>query len=388
MSLIKYFKIYDGEKCPCGSGMVYSECCKIRKDKTIIKSKKPLNVQVMEQLKRSHIKCCLHPDKSKCVKHIKEAHALQNNKIISQLAEQGHVYILNMQKAPQIIPIENEEPEILTLIDKIGVNHATTATCFCDVHDDEVFAPIEKGAPPFEPNNDEHRYIYAYKAFIFEYYKKIVEKNSFINNIKDRPSLLKNREQIQYYRALSKTLEEMGCVKDFFDKGIMEKDYSGLETCIIELPESINFANYACVALDFDINGKKIRHTRKGFISRIFITIFPEATKSYVIFSCLKSDYKIYRKLFQQLKVVNTNKVKYYLDLVLPLYSENVVISPRLWEKWSEEQQMAYTFYANRRGTQFLLYRQALIFGMHNLRKQEWGFEDGSRGKLDLFEKV
>ena len=86
--------------------------------------------------------------------------------------------------------------------------------------------------------------------------------------------------------------------------------------------------------------------------------------------------------------MVNVNKVKYYLDLVLPLYSENVVISPRLWEKWNEEQQMAYTFYANRNGKQFLLYRQALIFGMHNLRKQECGFEDGNRGKLDLFEKV
>ena len=37
-----------------------------------------------------------------------------------------------------VIPIENEEPEIITLMDKIGVNHATTATCFCDVHDDEA----------------------------------------------------------------------------------------------------------------------------------------------------------------------------------------------------------------------------------------------------------
>lgn len=388
MGFIEYFKIYDREKCPCGSEKVYSQCCKIRKDKVIKKSKKPLNVQVMEQFKRSQIKCCLHPDKSKCAKHIKEAHALQNNKIISRLAEKGHVYILNMQKAPQIIPIENEEPEIITLMDKIGVNHATTATCFCDVHDDEAFAPIEKGAPDFEPDNDEHKYIYAYKAFIFEYYKKIVEKNSFAINVKDRPSLLKDASQIQYYRALTKTLEEMDYVKKFFDKGIMEKDYSGLETCIIELPESINFANYACVALDFDISGKKIKHTYKGFISRMFITIFPEENKSYMIFSCLKSDYKVYKKFFRQLKMVNVNKVKYYLDLVLPLYSENVVISPRLWEKWNEEQQMAYTFYANRNGKQFLLYRQALIFGMHNLRKQECGFEDGNRGKLDLFEKV
>lgn len=388
MKLLKYFKIYDKELCPCGSGKTYGKCCKIRNDKPINPSKKPLNIQIMEQLRKSQFKCCLHPEKSRCVKHIKEAHALQNNKIISQLSESGHVYILNTQKPPQIIPIENEEPEVLTLIDKVGVNHATTATCFCDIHDDEVFASIEKGAIAFDKNDERHKYIYAYKSFIFEYYKKLVEQRAFVNNIKDKPSLLKYTQYVQYYRAISMTLKEMDSVKLFFDKGIITQDYTGLETCIIELSESINFANYACIAIDFDINGRKIKHTKKKFMSRLFLTIFPEATKSYIIFSCLKTDSKIYKKFFQQVQSVNQNKLKYYLDLVLPLYSENIVISPRLWEKWSEEQQCAYTFYANRKGKQFLVFRQILIFGMHNLRKKELGFEDGNRGKIDLFQKI
>ena len=117
----------------------------------------------------------------------------------------------------------------------------------------------------------------------------------------------------------------------------MSKDYSGLEACVIEFSESINFANYACVGIDFDINGRKIKHTNSGFMSRLFVTIFPEETKSYVLISCLKSDYKIYKDFFQQLQTINHNKLKYYLNLILPLYSENIVISPRLWEKWSEE---------------------------------------------------
>ena len=386
MSVLKYFKIYDKELCPCGSGEIYCECCKNRNDKPVKKSKKPANIQIMEQLRKSQFKCCLHPDKCKCVKHIKEAHALQNNKIISQLSEKGHVYILNAQKPPQIIPIENEEPEVLTLIDKVGVKHATTATCFCDVHDDEVFAPIEKGAPAFDKNNEEHKYIYAYKAFIFEYYKKLVEQRAFVNNIKDTPSLLRSAEYIKYYRAISMTLNEMNYVKAFFDKGIMNKDYKGLETCVIEIPESIKFATYSCIAIDFDLKGKKIRHTKKGFISRLFITIFPEETKSYIILSCLSKDIAIYKKFFQQLKTSNLEKVKYYFDLILPLYTENNVLSPRLWENWSEEQQIGYTFFANRKGKQFLLYKQILKFGIYNLRKKDDGFEKGNRGKLDLFE--
>ena len=144
-------------------------------------------------------KCCLHPDKSRCVKHIKEAHALQNNKIISLLSENGHVYMLNDKKPPLIIPTEKGEIETLTLLDKVGVNRATTATCFCDIHDDEVFAAIEKGAPAFDKGNDEHKFLYAYKAFIFEYYKKLVEQKAFQRMIKAKPSAL-NQNSISLYQ--------------------------------------------------------------------------------------------------------------------------------------------------------------------------------------------
>ena len=386
MKLYRNFKIYNNEPCPCGSHKNYGECCKNRKDKVIKPSKKPLNVQAMERLKKSQFKCCLHPDKAACAKHIKKAHALQNKKILSQLAVDGHVYILNTNKPSLILPIDNQEPEIITLIDRVSANKATRATCFCDVHDDNVFALIEKGSPDFDKNNEGHKYIYAYKSFIFEYYKKLVEQRAFMNNIKDKPSLLKVPLFVRYYRGILMSLHEMTRVKDFFDRGIMNEDYSGLETYIVELDESINFANYACIALDFDINGNKIKCKHKGFISRLFITVFPEKTKSYIIISCMKEDYKTYTKLFHQLQTVNQEKIKYYLDLVLPLYSENIVLSPRLWEKWDEEQQMAYTFYANRKGAQFELYKKMMNMGMRNIKNQETGFEDGNRGKIDLFQ--
>lgn len=37
MMLMKYFKIYDNELCPCGSGKTYLECCKNRKDRPVKK---------------------------------------------------------------------------------------------------------------------------------------------------------------------------------------------------------------------------------------------------------------------------------------------------------------------------------------------------------------
>ena len=229
MNPLKYYRIFDGEPCPCGSGMKYSLCCKKREDSFQRDNKRPVEVQAAEMLKKSQYKCCLHPDKSRCVKHIKEAHALQNNKIISLLSENGHVYMLNDKKPPLIIPTEKGEIETLTLLDKVGVNRATTATCFCDIHDDEVFAAIEKGAPAFDKGNDEHKFLYAYKAFIFEYYKKLVEQKAFQRMIKAKPSVLKSRMMVAYYRDISLTMREMDTVKDTLHSAVNYGAFDGFQ---------------------------------------------------------------------------------------------------------------------------------------------------------------
>lgn len=389
MKLFKRFKIYDNEKCPCGSKKMYSECCKHKHDKLLPKNdKKPPEIKVNELFRKSLFKCCLYPDKTHCVKHIKEGHALQNNKIISKLAVNKHVYLLNHKKPPIIIPIENEEPEILTRIDRVGVNNATTYTCFCDVHDTQAFAPIENGtngAPDFDPNNEEHKFLYAYKAFIFEYYKELVNERVFKKLIKDTPSLLKNPFYVQTYRNLIMKLNEMEEVKQFFDNGLLTKSYLGLETCVVEIPEQIKFANFACIGLDYDLHGKRIKNIKNNIMSRIFLTIFPEDNKSYVLVSYLSKDEKIYRNLINQLKSIDIGLIKYYLTLVLPLYSENIVLSPNLWENWDEETQIAFTFYNNRHGKQFAIYNKMIHFGLKNIKNKKMDFSNGNRGLIDLF---
>lgn len=385
MHLFKSSRIYDDELCPCESGKLYKYCCKERIDKPVPPNKKPLEVQAMEKLRKALIKCCLHPDKNKCVKHIKEAHALQNNKIISRLAVDGHVYMLNTKKPPLIIPIEHEEPEIIKLIDKVGVNHATTSTCFCDIHDDEVFAPIEKNAQPFDKNNEEHKFLYAYKAFIFEYYKELVLENVFRQNIKEKPSMLKSADFIRQYRNLLLKRKEMDQTKDFFDTALITHNYNGLKTCVVEIPEEIDFANFACIGFSYDLEGHKIKNIKNNIMDRVFLTIFPEENKSYIIMSYMGKDEKTYGNLAEQLTYKNVNLIKYFITLVLPLYSENIVLSPRLWEKWDEETQMAFTFYSNRSGPQFEVYNLAVKFGMQNIKNKKMNLSNGKRCKIDLF---
>ena len=73
--------IHDDELCPCGSGKMFSNCCKNKPDSGPTNSPKPTKVLLMERMRKSLRKrrLCLHPDQTRCQGDIKEAHALQNH---------------------------------------------------------------------------------------------------------------------------------------------------------------------------------------------------------------------------------------------------------------------------------------------------------------------
>lgn len=52
MNPLAYFRIFDNENCPCGSGKKFKECCKGKPDQEPEQSKKPPEVQVMEQMRK------------------------------------------------------------------------------------------------------------------------------------------------------------------------------------------------------------------------------------------------------------------------------------------------------------------------------------------------
>ena len=66
MNPLAYFKIFNNEDCPCGSGIKFKECCKGKPDQQPAISKKPLEVQIMEQMRKAMVKFCMYPDKSHC----------------------------------------------------------------------------------------------------------------------------------------------------------------------------------------------------------------------------------------------------------------------------------------------------------------------------------
>lgn len=378
-------KIKDNELCPCGSGKLYKECCKGKQAK-LNPSKKPAEVQIMEKMRVSMKKCCMHPDTDNCKGKIKAAHALQNNKIISLLAgTERHVYMMNARKQPLLIPLQNGDTVPIIEMSRTSANDATTETCFCDYHDNIAFAIIEKAAPDFDETSKEMKFVYAYKAFVFEYYKQWMAFDIFRKCFKDNPQAFIQADMIGMYRMLELKMKEFEPIKAHFDSQIMTGTYNGVHTCAVKIPEQIHFADYAFIAPDYDMNGRKIKHTIKSIMHRIAITVFPEANQSWVLMSCLESEKSVYEKLFAQIEAAPMEKLKFYLNMILPLYSENMVLSSALWKSWSEEIQMAYTYYANLQGKDAIVIGKGIGFGLRNASRDKTGNVYKNPPKINLF---
>jgi len=378
-------KIKDSEDCPCGSGKLFVDCCKNR-PMVISSSKEPPEVQLMKRMRSSMKKCCMHPDKIKCNGRIKKAHALQNNKIVSLLAgSERHVFMLDAKRQPLLVPLETGETVPIIEVSKTSVNDATTETCFCDYHDNIAFAAIEKGAPDFDINNEEMKFVYAYKAFIFEAYKEEMSYTIFQNCFKENPAAFQSKEMVLMYRMLHLKHQELAPVRNHYDSQIMAGSYKGVHTCAVRIPEQIQFADYAFIAPDFDMNGKSIHHTKKGIMHRVSVTIFPEATQSWLLVSCLDDELNIYKNLFDQLSSASLDKLKFYLNMLLPLYSENMVLGYKLWTGWDDEVRTAYTYYANLNGPEAKRMGIAVQMGLKNAARMNNEKVYQNKPKINLF---
>ena len=130
----------------------------------------------------------------------------------------------------------------------------------------------------------------------------------------------------------------MDYYKEYFDEIILNEKYSELSTVVIEFPYTIKFANYMCIAPNFDLSGNKINvfDKKSKMMRRVFITSFPKGEKSYILVSVFKKDLNIYEGYLKSFTQVSQEVIKYYFNCLIPLISENLILSPELWNEWSE----------------------------------------------------
>ncbi len=266
-----------------------------------------LSVIFQEALRRSKeaSKKCWHPeacyencstDKSGKIK-ITAAHSIQNKGILNRISENGHVMTYRFSSG-------NFSEK------SIGKNLASIFYGFCNTHD-AIFMPIETST---YSKSLIQNFLFAYRGFIVAAHKKI-EVSQLINYVERSDNDIEANKRI-------------------FDDAIKNEKYAVICSDIIELPVFYPIALSSSFYLDYDFDGNLIKHSDKR-MEFIFVTLFPEAQKTYFIISYFERDRGLYQNLANQLK--RRNSLKSDITMLIAAHVENVYFNPVYYDTFIKE---------------------------------------------------
>lgn len=330
-------KIYRNDPCPCGSGKKYKHCCANKSEEekyfsAVFKSSQNLKREAQE-------KCCLHPDKEHCSEKIIKAHAVQNNRILKKIAENG-----------EVITVDGQSNVFFQGTQIKGRKVATTFTGFCGYHDKTTFQEIED--KEFE-GTQKQIFLFTYRTLAWHYHKKREQTNAH-SAMRKRMfekgySYHDDSPVGEFDRALLLGIRDNQFELDDFNEALLKEDYDIISSLVWTIPYEIEFAISMMHELEYDVEGNQINdlENTKERPKKIYLNIFPGTGVSYCIWSWLSIWDDYYDKFAAQFSKLSDDEKKNYFNNNLPRWSDAILISPRLWKKWGNKIQESFIAHAN-----------------------------------------
>lgn len=335
--LNKKIKIEPYEQCPCGSDQKFKFCCyqkarearHNRKDYTSYSDSR-INHIINQNWMEADFKICLGFDKEKCTDEIKNAHSVQNNRILNLISEKGHLYEISSE-------ITRKGP--IPLFKKISRNKASTFFGFCDYHDTELFKPIELYDYNEEPIQD---FLFAFRGAALEYHRKQRALNLHRKIFKEHPASLLDERSIRMYRTAQLDVSDWKQDYDLFKRDYMSNDFSNIKTVFRQLDYEVNFTACSAFAIQYDLVGKQINDIHGDFESEkmpsIFINVYPVEGATNILITYHKQDEATYKNYLTQVGLLDEDRLKEYLNYLIIEYTENIFFSPKMIEAMHERE--------------------------------------------------
>jgi hypothetical protein len=246
-------KIGRNDPCWCGSGKKYKKCHLDRGQQD------PITIQeTLIASNQARRKYCLHPSASNtsCQGNIIRAHSIQRSGGLTQIAVDGHVYMLDNHITS--ILKGNGWPSYKL----VGIKEATTFTGFCQYHDSETFEPIENS--PFAPSQ-QSVFLLAYRALCRELYAKKFQYE-LISTIeigdKGLPPEAQRayQENIKTYKqGVRAGLDDLNHYKSLYDRLLLAGDFSDVSYYAILFDGVPDFMCSSAILLEMDFKGNQLQ---------------------------------------------------------------------------------------------------------------------------------
>jgi len=327
-------KIGRNSPCPCGSGMKYKKCC-LYKTEEYKFFEAVHNSQ--EKIKyKSRIQECHHPKKDECQGGIIKAHAIQNKRILKKVAEEGKIKTL-----------DGVSHLMFQSSDTKGRKTATTFTGFCSYHDKIVFQDIEDKE---FIGNEKQIFLFTYRTMVWHYHKKQEQNKANEIQIQNMEKQgYKVSEENSIFAAFNIGLIDNEIEKQQMDNILLNENYDDISFWLWEIPYEISFTVSMMHELEHNISGEEINNLLNIDldVKKIYLNIFPANGKSFCIWSWRKIHDDSYKKFTEQFSKLDIKDRENYLNNKLPLWSDSIFISPKLWDKWGKTVQESLIIHAN-----------------------------------------
>lgn len=288
--------------------------------------------QLLGQLKReARTKNCFAVD-GNCSENIIRAHSIQNNRILTRLADNGKVIQLKEDISKEGFGIA---PRL------IGRRVASAATNFCGRHDTNIFLPIEQR--DFTPGDLEQEFLFAYRAYAREHHAKL-EQTLMLKAALKKLDAPDTKDMLNTALLGSEaTLQEMEANRIKLNQARSSSDFKQIHTYRAEFRLPCPIAVSSSFALEHDLNGNLINNLGDlhASLKPLALTVFPQGSKTYVLISCLRRDKKDYSFISKQILSRTKAEQKVIISNMVLAYVENLFISPAWWGDKPRETQEA-----------------------------------------------
>ena len=179
-----------------------------------------------------------------------------------------------------------------------------------------------------------------YRIFASTYYK-VTRETDIYNLMKENYDLTHNPMIFLFIMNMQKNMVSLNYYKEKFDKAIISDTYNEIESAEVILDYKVYFSAATCFCPMFDINGNRVLYDDDK-LPLLYISIIPDESSTRILFSWFKEDNYIYKSFKNQINITPTRLIMKYLNNLLPVNCENMVVSPILWKKWSVIAQEEY----------------------------------------------
>lgn len=311
------------DRCLCGSGEKYADCCKGKINPNENESIHKGFMAELDTRRRKYRKICLHPKCDECSEIKTHAHSISQKAVLDLIAEHGNVFM------PVVYGITNEFQ-----MKPMGIeSQATKFYCFCSKHDG-MFCDIDKRNVDI---NEYSFFLYAYRSFAATYYKVIRELDCF-SKLSQKYDYNFSPYAVLMNVQMQNSIPALEWSKKKFDDSILTNKYDCLESIYLTLDYRVYFAVSTCFNLMYDLFGNGINHAEYD-LPMVYISVIPQEQQTQIIFSWFKEDDSLYGFFKEQLEIVPTRYVLKYLNNLLPLNCENMTVGPTLWQHWGADAQ-------------------------------------------------